>query len=292
MKKKKIIVLLAVIVFLVQAACAVGGTTATTQAPPPTEDLGNQIATGIAQTQAAQQVVEAPANTPVPLELLPTITPDLPTFTAVPSVQGSVNYGANCRTGPGANFPNVLVYEQGTLVNVIGTNNATDKSTWWLVSSAGQADCWLIDAAVAISGDKSSVVKVVSPPTPTPVPPPNWSGTWTYWTRGGFSGNAETTGSFTLVQTGSYLTSTYYEFDATNILTGTVSADGMVFNGSVSINRSGISYVLPVVFKRVPGNLNQFRGSWYNSGTGGTSWDGDFCGAINGAGKPSPCKSN
>jgi hypothetical protein len=287
-KNKKIIVFLAVIVFLVQAACAVGGTTATTQAPvAPTQDIGDQVATGIALTQAAQQVVAPPVNTLAPLQVLPTTTPEVPTFTVAPSVQGSVNYGANCRSGPGANFPNLLVYEQGTLVNVIGTSMATDKTIWWQVSSSGQADCWLIDAAVTISGDKSSVAKVVSPPTPTPVPPPYWGGTWVYWIRGGFSGAADETGNINMIQSGNSLTATFYEWGYAFTINGTISADGMAVNGTMSRGDGG---KWTFVLKRNPSNLNQFRGSWYI--VGNTSWDGDWCGAINGAGKPSPCKSN
>lgn len=284
--KKKIIVLLAVIVFLVQAACAVGGTTATTQAPIPTEDVGDQVATGIALTQAAQQVVVPPADTLAPLQVLPTVTPEVPTFTAVPSVQGTVNYGANCRSGPGANFQSLLVYEQGTLVDVIGTSMATDKTIWWLVSSSGQADCWLIDAAITISGDKSSVAKVVSPPTPTPPPPPYWGGNWNVWMRGGISGAADNNISISFVQSGNSLTATFYTWDTTFTFNGTVSADGMTVNGQL---QSGWGGNWTVVFKRNPSNLNQFRGSWFV--VGNTSLDGDWCGAINGAGKPSPCKS-
>ena len=289
MKKNKIVVIMAVIVFLVQAACAVGGTTATTQAPlpPPVENIDDQIATGIALTQAAQQVVEVPPNTPVPLAVLPTITPELPTFTTAPAVQGSVNYGANCRTGPGANFSNVVVYEQGTLVDVIGISLATDKTTWWLVSSSGQADCWLIDAAMTISGDKSSVVLVVSPPTPTPPPPPYWGGNWTYWIGGGFGGATDESGNITMVQSGNSLTGTFYEWGFAFTFNGTISADGMSVNGILTRGDGG---KWTAVLRRNRSNLNQFRGSWYI--TGYTSSDGDWCGGINGAGKPSPCKSN
>ena len=179
-EEEKVIVLFAVIVFLVQAACAVGGTTAT-QAPPQLRMEAIKLRQVSPSHWLRSRLWWHRLIRQYPLRNCLTITPEVPTFTAVPSVQGSVNYGANCRTGPGANFSNVLVYEQGTQVNVIGTNKATDESTWWLVSSSGQTDCWLIDAAVAITGDKSSVVQVVSPPTPTPVPPPSWSGTWKVW---------------------------------------------------------------------------------------------------------------
>ena len=302
MKKKKIIVLLAVLVFLVQAACGIGDIISTAQPPQPpaSGDVGDQIATGIALTQAAQQgVVPPPANTLVPPVVPPadtplppvvpaTNTPEVPTLAPVPAVQGSVNYGANCRTGPGGNFPLVVVYEQGAMVNIIGTNQATDKTTWWLVSSSGQADCWLIDEALAISGDKSSVVKVASPPTPTPVPPPFWGGTWTHWMRGGFSGAADSSGKVTFVQSGNYLTATFDMYGFTFKLSGTISGDGMTMNGNLQRPLDGANWT--VVMKRNPSNPNQFRGSW--SATSNSSYDGDWCGAINGAGKPSPCKTH
>jgi len=296
-KQKKIIVFLAVIVFLVQAACAVGGYTLGTEAPPPNGDVGDQVATGIALTQAAQQVVQPPADTPVPPVVqppadtpvppvvLPTNTQEVP---IAASVQGTVNYGANCRSGPGANFPLVVVYDQGALVNVIGTNQATDKTTWWMVSSEGKADCWLFDEAVTITGDKSSVAKVASPPTPTPVPPPFWGGTWTHWMRGGFDGAADSSGKITFVQTGNYLTATFDMYGFTFKLTGTVSEDGMTMNGNLSRPLDGANWI--VVMKRNPSNLNQFRGSW--AWTVNTQFDGDWCGAINSAGKPSPCKTH
>lgn len=287
MKRIRGIVFLAVLVFLVQSACAVGGTTTTTQAPAPTEDVAVQIATGIALTQAAQQVVVPPANTPEPIVFPPTITPELPTFTAVPSVQGTINYGANCRSGPGANFPSLLVFEQGTQVNIIGTNLATDKTTWWLLNSSGQADCWVIDAAVAISGDKSSVVKVVSPPTPTLPPPPNWSGTWKVWQWQGITiGNTyEEIINISMVQTGNYLSWSYRVGDASYNGSGTISDDGMLVLGTETSNYGGN---FGVRFERNISNLNQFRGRWW--WTGSESADGAYCGSINGASKPSPCK--
>lgn len=279
---------MAVVVFLVQAACAIGTTpAATTQAPAPVENTGDLIATGIAQTLAAQPViVVVPTNTQKPLEVLPTKTPEAPAATAAPSVQGSVNYGANCRTGPGANFPNVVVYQQGTLVNIIGKNNATDGAYWWLVSSSGQTDCWLIDAAVTITGDKASVVKVVSPPTPTPVPPPSWAGTWHYWMGGGFDGASGEEGDMTITQSGNYLSWNFYEWGYYFTASGTLSTDGMTFTGK--LNRSNSSYTWDVAFHRNPSNLNQFRGSWSAPGSG--TWDGNWCGSINGAAKPNPCK--
>lgn len=288
MKKKKVLILLAVVVFLVQTACAVGGTTATTQAPPAaTQDVGDQVATSVALTQAAQQVVVPPVNTIAPLQVLPTTTPEVPTFTVAPSIQGSVNYGANCRSGPGANFSSLMVYEQGALVDVIGTNMATDKTIWWVVSSSGQPECWLIDQAITISGDKTSVAKVVSPPTPTPVPPPNWSGTWACWLRGGFGGATDETANIPMTQTGNSLSGSFYSWGFSFTFVGTVSADGMLVNGTLTRGDGG---KWTIVFRRNPSNLNQFRGSWYVLGN--TSSDGDWCGAINGAGKPSPCKSN
>ena len=283
---KKFIVFLAIVVLLVQSACAFGGSTSETDASAPTQNVADQVATGVAQTQAAQLPLNPPTNTPEPVVFPPTITPELPTFTAVPAVQGTVNYGAFCRSGPGANFQSLLVYEFGSLVNVIGTNLALDQTTWWLVSSPGQAECWLIDAALSITGDKSSVIWVGSPPTPTSPPIPTWGGTWTYWMRGGFSGADDVSGKFTLTQSGNSVSTSFTQWNSQFNFVGTVSADGMTVNGSL-ISAWGGSWT--VVFKRNASNLNQFRGSWRVVGL--DSYDGDWCGATAGAAKPSPCKS-
>jgi uncharacterized protein YraI len=303
MKNRKIIALIAVVLFLVQVACSTGDILP--QALAPTQDVNSLVATNVALTQAAQIVI-VPTNTNSPFIVPPTTGPlfpatnttapiILPTNTSAPLglVTGVVNYGANCRTGPGANFPIVVVLPEQTKVDIMGKAKATDKSQWWLVRHTGNSDCWLIDAAVAITGDTNTVPEVPSPATPTPVPPPSWAGTWTYWMRGGFGGTTDESGPLTLIQSGNSLSSLpFFVYNGTFRLNGTISADGMSFNGTVSIEREGYSYALPVVFKRNPSNLNQFRGSWYNSGSGGASWDGDWCGAINGASKPSPCKSN
>jgi hypothetical protein len=286
MKVKKVCIVLAVLVFIVQAACAFGGAAAT-ETLLPTEDISNRVATGVAQTQAAQPDVSASTNTPQTFVFPPTITPELPTFTAVPSVQGAVNYGANCRSGPGANFPSLLVYEKGTLVNIIGTSLATDKTTWWLVSSSSQTECWLIDAAISISGDKSSVVKVDSPPTPTPVPPPSWTGTWKVWQWQGITAgnNFEEIINIPMVQTGNYLYWSYIVGDTTFTGGGTISEDGMLVIGTETSNWGGN---FGVRLERNPSNLNQFRGRWWFSGY--EYADGAYCGSLNGAPKPSPCK--
>ena len=68
---------------------------------------------------------------------------------------------------------------------------------------------------------------------------------------------------------------------------GTISADGMTVNGTLHRQEGGLQN-WSVVFRRNPSNLNQFRGSW--SAIGFDTFDGDWCGAYGGAGKPSPCK--
>ena len=193
MKKNWIIPVLAIVLFLVQAACAVGATA--TQAPDPTVNVDSQISTGIALTSAAQEVnVIPPTDTQQPAIELPTSTPEIPTATEAPSVQGTVNQSAYCRSGPGGNFPYLVIFDLGVDVEIIGQNKDTDGSQWWVVRSSGNEDCWIADQAVTFDGDKSIVANVSSPPTPTPVPPPTWSGTWTHWMRGGFSGATDASG--------------------------------------------------------------------------------------------------
>lgn len=285
MRNKTIIAIIAILIFLVQAACAVGGTTPT-QAPAATQDVNALVSTSVALTAAANQF-QMPTNTQQAVIILPTNTaaPVLPTNTTAPAVSGVINYGANCRSGPGANFPVVLVLTQGTQVSVVGTNKATDMTTWWVVQSSGSPVCWVINDAVAITGDKGSVVVVVSPATPTPEPPPYWGGTWTTWLSGYFSGAATESFSIKFVQSGNVLTSTFIRFGATFNFIGYVSADGMSVNGT--LERSGDSAQWVILLLRVPGNLNQFKGSYYFANIAG--YDGNWCGAKSGAGKPDPC---
>jgi hypothetical protein len=293
MKKKTIIVFIAVFVFLVQAACAVdiSGLTGTQEPQPATQDVSGLVSTSVALTQAAQQVNNPPTNQPPDVvatteipAVIPSITASIPTNTTAPAVQGTVNYSANCRLGPGANFRNVAILDQNTQVAVVGKNEIAGVP-WWLVRSAGLADCWLIDEAVTISGDKASVAFVVSPPTPTPVPPPTWGGTWTFWQSGGFSGDEGYSGPLVIIQSGNVVTWNYKLGSTAFSGIGTVSLDGMTV--SAKETSSDGSFTWDTILRRNPANLNQFRGSW---GVGNSSWDGAFCGAIKNAGKPSPCK--
>ena len=248
------------------------------------------IGTNIALTQAANVPV-VPADTLAPVVVLPTMTsaPVLPTNTVAPAVSGVINYTANCRSGPGANFPMLVILNPGTQVSITGTNKATDGSLWWVVQSAGNPDCWVVDGAVSITGNKGSVVVVVSPPTPTPIPPPSWTNDWFIWQWQGVTlgGEYESHTTLTMVQTGNYATWSYTIESIYYHGSGTVSPDGMLIIGTETdmYNRS-----YGVRFERNPSNLNQFRGRWWWAGN--ESSDGAYCGSINGAPKPSPCKPN
>lgn len=284
MRNKTVIAIVAILIFLVQAACAIGSTG--TQEPEATQDVNALVSTGMALTAAANQF-QLPTNTQQAVIILPTNTlePVLPTNTTAPAVTGVINYGANCRSGPGANFPILKVVEKGTQVSVVGTAKATDLTIWWVIQSTGNPECWVIDDAVAIAGDKASVVKVVSPPTPTPVPPPYWGGTWTTWLSGYFSGTATESFQMEFVQSGNVLTTTFIRWGYTFNFIGYVSADGMTVNGT--LERVGDSGQWSIILMRVPSNLNQFKGSYYLPSWPG--FDGNWCGAKGGAGKPDPC---
>jgi hypothetical protein len=285
MRNKTVIAIVAILIFLVQAACAVGGIIPT-QAPGPTQDVNALVSTGIALTAAANQF-QMPTNTQQAVIIIPpanTNTPEpvLPTNTTAPAISGVINYGANCRSGPGANFPAQVVLDKGTAVSVVGTNKATDKTTWWVVQVSGKPDCWVIDDAVTITGDKASVVVVVSPATPTPIPPPSWDGVWTMWIEGGYEGTSGSGDQIRFTQTGTVLTTAFNMWGYEFTFLGYVSADGMSANGTLT--RTVDNAKFPVVFLRIATNLNQFKGSWISGGL-----DGNWCGAKNGAGKPDPC---
>lgn len=299
MRRKTTIVLIAVMVFIVQAACSLGSIVP--QGSVPTQDVNSLVATNVALTQAAQIVIVPtntsgffnvpPINTTAPLNQPTNTTAPLilPTNTTAPlsGVTGVVNYGANCRTGPGANFPVVVILPEKTKVDITGKAKATDKSQWWLVRSSGNSDCWLIAAALAITGDTNSVPEVPSPATPTPLPPPFWGGDWTIWIWGYGDESSQTQTSLIFVQSGNNLTSTFFLFDKTFNFNGTVSDDGMTVHGNLNgAWKDGFNYNWDVAFYRNPSNLNQFRGAW---GFGSSSNVGGWCGATNGASRPSPC---
>jgi hypothetical protein len=242
------------------------------------------VQTLVAETQMAAQAqasVEAPATaTPVVEQPTATVTP-VPTS----SVAAQAVKNANCRSGPDSNFEYLSVLDQGATAPVIGKN--TDFGKWWKVRLADGTECWVIEDAITLTGDTQAVASLVSPITPTPIPAPDWNGTWTMWISGTFENKSSDVTSTTvkMVQTGNNLTYSFrlWGLDFTAYLT--VSADGMVASGTLVREQGG---TWNLYLYRVPENLNQFRGKWYYGSD--KSLDGQNCGSKNGAPMPNPCR--
>ncbi len=245
--------------------------------------IQNAASTMVAQTLAAANAQVAQNQAPVVYN-----TPIPPTPTAEPtvSVKATASKNANCRSGPASNFDLLGTLSQGASADVIGKNS--DFGKWWKVRLADGTECWVTEDAISLAGDTSVVAAMTSPKTPTPIPAPDWNGTWTLWMSGSTNQPDKDMISFTskFTQTGNVLTFAYKAWGETFYFYGTVSADGMTVNGSETSESGG--YSGDALFVRDPQNLNQFRGKWFVGGN--RSWDGTYCGAKNGGAKPEPCR--
>jgi uncharacterized protein YgiM (DUF1202 family) len=168
-------------------------------APPDGEqevDLEQLVGTYIAQTQGAQQQIEAivtqtmaamptsveekaPVEEPSPVAsptLEPTATATatatatetpLPTATATTTVPlAEVSVATNCRTGPGKIYDWVSVLPVGRQVEVVARSV---YGTYWVVQNpAGPGTCWLWGNYARVAGETANLPVWDSPPTPTP----------------------------------------------------------------------------------------------------------------------------
>lgn len=244
--------------------------------------IQNAASTMVAQTLAAANAQVAQNQAPVVYN-----TPIPPTPTAEPtvSVKATASKNANCRSGPASNFDLLGTLSQGASADVIGKNS--DFGQWWKVRLADGTECWVTEDAISLAGDTSIVAAVTSPKTPTPIPAPDWNGTWNLWISGTFENKSDDISMITvkMVQTGNQLTYSFTIWGLHFTAYLTVSADGMSASGSL-VRQEGGTWSIQLF--RVPGNLDQFRGKWYY-GTD-KSVDGENCGSRNGEPKPNPCR--
>ena len=241
------------------------------------------IATTLAETAMAAPAVDLATEAPtlaLPTETLPPMT----TTTDVPVVKIITTVNANCRYGPAKVFALTELLKAGANATVVGQNTANGQ--WWKIKTEAGKECWILGDNVSISGDISTIAELMSPATPTPVPPPSWNG---YWSIGLSTNASNPEGSLCntaidIRQSGNQVTTQFHCNGSNIVMEGVVSADGMYVSGS--LNYGGEDFVLRLY--RMQGNLNQFQGKFYAANAPG--FDGAFCGGINGAGLPSPCR--
>ncbi len=110
-----------------------------------------------------------------PIDLGPWITP-IPPDVWIPFVSRPVPTGqppmagidqpANCRSGPGMDYPVLDILPQGASLEINGRNQA---GSWWQVHDPNLSkECWLAGNLVEVSGDASRVPVIqAAPPEPT-----------------------------------------------------------------------------------------------------------------------------
>lgn len=105
-----------------------------------------------------EHIVPAATNTPHALAS-PTPTAEHTEVTAL------VN--ANCRAGPGAEYPVLTVLLPGQGAEAVGRDA---EAEWWMVRLADEQECWLSIETVQANFNAEDLASVTPPPTPTASP--------------------------------------------------------------------------------------------------------------------------
>jgi hypothetical protein len=140
-----------------------------------TLDAQSALLTAQAQTMQPAQP-QLPEQTQPPGEPVQTEPPQAPQQTEPPPMQtepppagirvvGKVE--ANCRSGPGPEYPKVGYLLVGQEAPALGTNQ---QRTWWLIEDPkkpGQ-NCWVWGENVTVLGDPGAAPVVEAPPPPQP----------------------------------------------------------------------------------------------------------------------------
>jgi hypothetical protein len=217
-----------------------------------------------------EPTTEAPAQptvTPTPSET-PSPTP------CIPSVSVSTN--TNCRSGPGQAYDYLGALLTGEEAEIVGQSSVSNYYVIDNPDNPGQ-DCWLWGQYAQVVCDTSGLPVLTPPPTPTPTYP-DWSGTWTTWC------DAEDPDPFTvhINQSGDQLWGEYSYGGTTYTFEADLSNNGThAYGRRYHPDHPALDFYL---FWDILENRNQFQGSI------GGNW-GPWCGARNGASKPSPCKN-
>lgn len=116
--------------------------------------------------QSATQIVNTqvvPTN-PGPI-IIPTIISNDPTCRVL------TNTSLNLRTGPGTNYPRIIILNPGTVAPITGR---TADNQWWQIR-VGITSGWVSNAYVTLYGNCSGVIIPPVPPPPTVPVIPTWT---------------------------------------------------------------------------------------------------------------------
>jgi hypothetical protein len=235
--------------------------------PPgaPETSLAGTLSAVIAQTALAAPATATASATSTPE---PSSTPTITQTETPEGVFAALTANTHCRTGPLSIYDLIATVLTGQQVRITGRNSAGD---YWYVTAPNGRDCWMWGRYAQVSGETSQIPVFTPPPTPTPTFV--WAGDWTVWI-------GEIMGSMSLVQSGSNVSGTLTSPDASFTLTGTTSNAGRDLSGEVFDD--GMENVADFAFHMLD-NTDQFRGSYTDPEAG------VWCGARDGAEKPSPC---
>lgn len=74
---------------------------------------------------------------------------------------------ANCRAGPGAEYPVLTVVLPGQVAEAVGRDA---EAEWWLVRPVDEPECWLSIETVQANFNAADLARATPPPTPTASP--------------------------------------------------------------------------------------------------------------------------
>lgn len=138
--------------------------------PAPGITVEQQAATAVAQTlTAAAEEQPVPlasptlsVTTPAPTAAAPTIQPNA-TPSNVPTTL-TVDANTNCRSGPGPDYPVVIILVPGSTYQMIAR---TVDNTYWVVTEIGKSNqCWVASEYSNAFGDVT-LLPVTTPSAPT-----------------------------------------------------------------------------------------------------------------------------
>ena len=256
------LVLVALVVAVLACSAPLGRGGATLSPSELEAALAGTIGAVASQTAALLPTASATSSATAEPSATPTIT-----FTPTPEeLIGELTADTNCRTGPFSFYPFVVTVRQGELVKVLGVNAAGD---YWYVTAPNGLTCWMWTRYARVTGNAGKVVPLFTPP---PTPSPDWTGTWNVWING-------YAGTMVLTQTGSTFSGTLNSelvYDIQGQLGSRMNAGGRALHPDKP--RQDFNWLML-------DNRDQFRGYFLDPGPAG-----DWCGARNGASKPSPCE--